>query len=160
MAAFRYSSDELMNRIETWARFIGNKKRDSFACNLPIRPFLCKAEEGCVIYAFETASTMENPWGVTHGGVLAMALDWAMGITARCALDVNDAPTVTMQVDYLKPVPLNTTLYIEVTVDHAGRNLSHLCAKGYLELGGDVHVSASGHYVMRAPPLLFEEHQS
>ena len=153
----RFTSEEMGNRIRRWMKQIGNEKPGSFACNLPARFVTCDVTTGTAEYVFHTSSCMENPWGVTHGGVLAMALDWAMGITSRAMLDEADTPTISMQIDYLHPVPLDCDMVIKVEVDHAGRTISHLQAKAYVEGRSECCVSASGHYYLRNIPFVLKD---
>jgi uncharacterized protein (TIGR00369 family) len=53
----------------------------------------------------------EGPPGHVHGGIIATLLDEAMGKANKLAGVV--ALTRTMEIDYLKPVPLNTPLLLE-----------------------------------------------
>ena len=149
-----FTTEELLKRAKCWLRQIGKMKSHSFACCLPMSVVRADGPGLSLTFCFRTSKVMENPWGVTHGGMLALALDWAMGASARTILDQCDAPTVSMQIDYLKPVPLDADLYIRVEVDHAGKNLAHLCATGYLAEGEMPCVKASGHYFMRNLPLV------
>ena len=152
-----YPSDVLESRVRRWLAQIARDKPDSLPCNLPVSFVSCDGPGMEITYRFDTDRRMENPWGVTHGGVLALAMDWVMGATARVVLDRNDTPTISMQIDYLKPVPLSRALYLRVFVDHAGKTVSHLCARGSASPGGPCLVSGSGHYYMGKQPLLFHD---
>lgn len=153
-----FTTEELLKRARYWLRQIGELKPHSFACGLPMTVVAADGPGLSLTFCFRTSAVMENPWGVTHGGMLALALDWAMGASARTILDQCDAPTVSMQLDYLQPVPLDADLYIRVEVDHAGKTLAHLCATGYLAEGEMPCVRASGHYFMRNLPLVLNDY--
>lgn len=150
-----FPTEVLESRVKRWLEGVRREKSASLACNQPLSYVSCDGAGKEILFALQTSRYMENPWGVTHGGYLAMAMDWAMGIASRTILDQNNTPTVSMQIDYLKPVPLDSRLYIRVRVDHAGRTVSHLSARGYLDLNGPCYVSASGNYLMREKPLKF-----
>ena len=157
METVLYTSEELKSRVYRWLEGVRRAKSASLACNLPLSFVSCDGPGREIVFALETSQAAENPWGVTHGGYLAMAMDWAMGIASRTILDQSNTPTISMQIDYLKPVPLDRTLFICVHVDHAGKTISHLTARGFLELEGPCCVHASGNYLMRGRPLRFFE---
>lgn len=152
-----YSTNELELRVQKWLELIRRQKPGSYACNIPVTLVSCDGEHRELIFRVETGREMENPWGVVHGGMLALALDWVMGISARTVLDQCDAPTVSMNVNYLRPVPLESTLRIHVSVIHAGNSLATLSARAFVEGDDRACVSAEGVYFMRNKPLVLEE---
>lgn len=152
-----YSNRELTNRVNIWLSKIRREKPHSYPCNIPLSLETCDAEHSELTFRFEARDDMENPWGVTHGGVLATAMDLAMGAAARTVLDQADTPTVNMNIGYLRPVPLHTSVLIHVCVLHGGKHLATLHATAYLD--GEEHpcVSAEGVYFMKNKPLILEE---
>ena len=70
--------------------------------------------------------------GLAHGGIIATAMDEAMGVLNRLLL----VPVVTvhLEVDYRRPVPVGTTLHIETRIlGQAGRKVF---TSGEARLGG------------------------
>lgn len=152
-----YSDNELSSRVNAWMNKIHRDKPHSYPCNLPFSLEGCDGAHQELTFRFDTRTDMENPWGVTHGGVLAVALDWAMGISARVVLNQADTPTVNMNINYMRPVPLNAGVLIHVRVLHGGSHLATLSAVACLDGDERPCVSAEGVYFMRNVPLVLDE---
>lgn len=151
-----YSTNELESRVNCWLAKIRREKPHSYPCSMPFSLESCDGEHRVLVFRFEIRPDMENPWGVVHGGILATAMDWAMGIAARTVLDQQDAPTVNMNIGYLRPVPLDATLRIRVHVLHAGKQLATISALAFVEGDDRPYVSAEGVYYMRNQPLILD----
>jgi len=83
--------------------------------------------------------------GLAHGGLLAAAFDEALG--SLNWLRRVPAVTAKLETDFLLPVPVDTTLYIEAeVVGVAGRKI-YTRAKGRLGADGPVAVTASAVFV-------------
>lgn len=147
------STPELEARIHHWMAQIGRDHPRAFGCNLPCELLSCDAEKGEVLFRIRTTPEMGNPWGVTHGGMLALMLDWAMGVTSRTLLDYNNTPTVDMQIQYLRPAPLNADLYIRANVNRRGKKIAFLSAKAWTDSEEEILTMASGVYYLWEPGL-------
>ncbi len=79
--------------------------------------FAFDRQRSSMVCRFRLGSRYTGPPGHAHGGVIATVLDEAMGK----ALKIHNVIALTsrMQVEFLKPVPLNKSLVAE------GRSLSH-----------------------------------
>lgn len=90
-----------------------------------------------------------NPMGVTHGGVLALMLDNAMGLTCYC-LYGHFTPTISMNLTYARPVPLDQTVRLRVTVILVGSTTVQLQAQIFPpDQPRRVMVTATGVYYSR-----------
>lgn len=69
---------------------------------------------------------MANPMGFLHGGITTSYLDFAMGILCHICIRDRIAPTVHMDVDFLRPIPIEDTICIEAKVRKGGRALYFL----------------------------------
>ena len=72
-------------------------------------PFLVHDQGGDVKIGFRVEPRYCNPMGICHGGMLASFCDMLLPVTAhRVSAEVGRRflPTVSLQVDYLAPVPL------------------------------------------------------
>lgn len=145
-----------MERAARWIAKMKREKAHSFACNQDMEAVSAESERRELIYRFRTTERMENPMGVTHGGMIALALDWAMGVTTRVMLDQSDAPTINMQLSFLRPVPLNRDLMIGVRVRYRGSSVAHLWAEGWGEDRERPLVEATGVYYLRNRPLALD----
>ena len=91
----------------------------------------CDEENRTLELAFVTKPWMSNPMGMVHGGVVAILLDNGMGVACH-SLYKRPNPTITMNINYLRPVPLNATVMVRARVTSFGRTVSHTSAELYL----------------------------
>ena len=107
--------------------------------------------------AFDTKPWMSNPMGVVHGGVTAILMDTAMGILC-CCLCGSSTPTISMTLNYPRPIPLNATVHIRSQLVVFGRTSSQVQAELFLPEAPDrVLAFATGVYSTKdrrdfAPP--------
>lgn len=136
----------LEDRILRWIKRIRRDFPHSFGCNIPCKLISCDAAKQETVFRFHTVAEMSNPRSVTHGGMLALMMDWSMGITSRTVLDYNQTPTVDMQIQYLSPVPLDADLYVRTTIRKAGKSVAFLTAVAWTEDENNPLTMASGVY--------------
>jgi len=99
--------------------------------------------------AFDTLPWMANPSQVVHGGVVAAIIDNAMGMVAFVQKDVPN-PTISMNVNYIRPVPLNTTVVVRTRVLSYGKSSAHVTAELFHPDQPDhILISATGVYYTR-----------
>lgn len=108
-----------------------------------------------LIMAFDTTDWMGNPLRWLHGGIMATIFDNAMGSLATVCSQGRFTPTVSMNVNFLRPAPLVGRLYVKGRVVKAGRSLIHTTA----ELAGDTdflkpYASAVGVYAIHSEARL------
>ena len=100
--------------------------------------------------AYETKTWMSNPMGVLHGGMTAVLLDTSMGIVC-CSLCGHGTPTISMTVNYTRPVPLDRTVHVRVRIVVFGRTSSQLTAALFLPKEPDrILAFATGVYSTKA----------
>ena len=81
--------------------------------------------------AYETRPWMSNPMHVVHGGMTAVLLDSTMGVLC-CSLCGHGTPTISMTVNYTRPVPLERTVHVRTNMVVFGRTSSQLTAQLFL----------------------------
>ena len=112
----------------------------------------CDYEKKTALIAMETQDWMTNPSRIVHGGITASILDFTMGLLARYATTGYMTPTISMEVSYLRPVPLNARIYVEAQVSMAGFTVCHVTAKAWAEDPQKlIATSAGAYYVTRRP---------
>ena len=119
--------------------------------NLHLSPRLisCDGPSLTLELEYDVKPWASNPMGVTHGGVLALMLDNAMGLTCYC-LYGHFTPTISMNLTYARPVPLNQTVRLRVTVTLAGSTTAQLQAQIFpSDQPQRVMVTATGVYYSR-----------
>lgn len=140
-----------VSAMEQQARDLVETRRRNPEANLPgldLDPQVvrCDPDTMTLELAFDTKHWMKNPIGVVHGGVIAILLDNTMG-TAIASLCGLPTPTITMTINYARPVPLDTTIIIRTRVVMRGRTSSQLSAEIFLPDQPDrILVTATGVY--------------
>ena len=106
------------------------------------------AREGLVIDAeFTVTENHQGAPGLAHGGLLSLALDEALGKL----MWLLRAPAVTarLETDFLKPVPIGTTLYISAQITGRVNRKVYTKAEGRLDsIDGPIAVRAAALYVI------------
>lgn len=114
----------------------------------------CDGPTGSLTLGYETKPWMANIWGVVHGGVVATLVDTCMGITCgvQCGLIT---PTVSMTVNYARPVPLDAKVVVRTRTVRCGATSGQISAEVYLAGRPDqLLVTASGAYCTKKNDLL------
>lgn len=125
------SQAEMETALAEFCRHIREDYPGTVNAGLSPRFVRCSFRENCYTIAFPCLDWMSNPGGVTHGGVTAAMLDTAMGgLTYLCAGN-RPTPTISMQVSYVRPVPLGGTVHADVRLTSAGRTLAFVTAVLY-----------------------------
>ena len=91
----------------------------------------CNGEQLRIELSYHTEPWMSNPMGKVHGGVIAILLDNSMGILCSC-LCHGGTPTISMTLNYPRPVPLNATVHTRAHMVVFGRTSSQLTAELFL----------------------------
>ena len=79
----------------------------------------CDGPTGSLTLRYQTKPWMANIWGVVHGGVSASLVDTCMGITCCVQCGVI-TPTISMTVNYARPVPLDTEVIVRTRTIRCG----------------------------------------
>ena len=123
-------------------------RNDDIDPNLPNLRFcatLDSCDENGVCLRYRTYSWMANPNRVVHGGMVAAILDTSMG-TVCCALyEGGFTPTITMTINYARPVPLEADILVRVHHSYTGAGSAQLSAE-LLDHSGTILATACGVY--------------
>ena len=90
----------------------------------------CDAEALSYVCHFDMRKEYANPNGVLHGGLIAFILDTSMGHFS-CIFADHITPTISMSVNYLRPIPVDRPIYIRVKLTKSGVNINYLTAEAY-----------------------------
>ena len=113
----------------------------------------CDYEKRTLVLRVDTQRWMENPNGVLHGGVSAAMLDIAMGTLVRYFTGGGMAPTVSMTVSYLHPVPVGKPVYLAAELPMRGFTLCHAAGRIWVRDEPDkILCTASGVYYAGQSP--------
>ena len=112
----------------------------------------CDFTERTVEAVFAAQSWMRNGLGIVHGGVMATMLDSIGGVAARCYTPQDAvSPTVSLNVSYLNPVPLDVRVHVRAHISFAGQRLLHIQTEAFDEADASL-VYATGaavHFIKR-----------
>ena len=95
----------------------------------------CSAENRSLTLDFAAEDWMLNSKQTLHGGMLASMLDNTMGLAARFVCKTNRLSTVSLAVNYLRPVLPGEHVTVTAQVDKAGRRMIFLSGCVYAEDG-------------------------
>lgn len=114
--------------------------------------------DGHTIFAqFTVTEAHQGAPGLAHGGLLACAFDEALGATVGHLLR-QPAVTGRLETDFLRPVPVGSTLYITATLRGVAGRQIYALADGRLDAeDGPVAVRARAVFVI-VPFSHFTEH--
>lgn len=105
---------------------------------------------GSLLFSCRTDQSMSNPMGIVHGGVTASLVDTCMGITCAAQCGEVPTPTITMTVNYARPVPLDADILVRARTVRVGVTSGQMSAEVFLaERTEEILASATGVYAIR-----------
>ena len=109
--------------------------------------YSCDFASRQVVFQVDTDSWMQNPGRVVHGGISAAMLDMTMGALCRYFTGGSLAPTVSMQVNYLRAMPVHETILVRAELCKLGRSLCYTTGTAWVKGAEDAPLcTASGVY--------------
>ena len=135
-------------------------KNHCFACG-PDNPdgmhlkFKFDEEGGRAVCRFRLPLRFQGPPGHAHGGIIATILDEAMGKVNKLRSVI--AVTKTMEVEYLKLVPLRKSLIVEGR-ERSARGRKHVNVAQILNEKGEVLARSRGLFIAIDPAKMFAKH--
>ena len=110
----------------------------------------CDYEKSVIVLTVEPKPWMRNPIDILHGGVSATLLDMTMGMLCRYCSGGYMTPTIGVQVDYLRPGPMDRRLYIRAELTKRGRTVCHAAGVLWAEGAEDRPIAtATGTYYVK-----------
>lgn len=112
------------------------------SCDYAARSYTC---------SFIMRKEYANPSGVAlHGGLTGVLFDTAMGHLARFYSKCM-TPTISMNVSYLRPVPVDRPIFVRAHMDKPGTTMHYLSAEAFTADAPDkILATASGVYLANA----------
>ena len=152
--AQRIETEELRRRVQSFLK----RRTEKTPQGMPdpsadLTLIDCDGPSGSLTLRYQTRPWMANIWGVVHGGVVANLVDTCMGITcaAQCGVIT---PTISMTVNYARPVPLDAEVIVHTRTVRCGATSGQLTAEVCLARRPDeLLVTASGAYCTKPNDL-------
>lgn len=111
-------------------------------------------EKKSLTLSYNTLPWMSNPVGGMHGGIISVAVDSVMGTLIYALSGRKFTPTISLQINYVRPIPLGKRIVIRARADSVGRTTASVTAdlwmEGYPE---KLMVTATGIFSTAARPL-------
>ena len=105
---------------------------------------------GSLLFSCHTDASMSNPLGIVHGGVTASLVDSCMGVTCSAQCERMATPTITMTVNYVRPVPLDADILVRTRTIRIGRTSAQMQAEVFLAgAPEEILVTSSGVYAIK-----------
>lgn len=145
------SSEELRRRA---AEFIARRAQSPAGAWPRIGEDIALADEdgpaGSLLFSCHTDESMSNPLGIVHGGVTASLVDTCMGVACAAQCGGAPTPTVTMTVNYARPVPLDADILVRVRTVRIGHTSGQMQAEVFLAGAPEgALATASGVYAIK-----------
>ena len=103
---------------------------------------------------YDTLSWMSNPVGRMHGGIIGAAMDSVMGTLIYALCGRKFPPTVSLQINYVRPIPLGKRIVVRARADSVGRTTAAMSAVLWMEdCPEELMVTATGIYSTAGKPL-------
>jgi len=126
------SDAELKERMSEVAGRLMETCQGSMYGMMKVRIEACSVESLECVSSYLTEEWMKNPFGAVHGGMVTTMMDSAMGCFASCVAGVG-TPTISIDTNYLRPVPLDQRLCIRAKVTGLGRTVAYLSGEAWME---------------------------
>ena len=120
------SKEEFASKYRSWRSQLTRSLQGTI-CGVPVTlTEVC--EDGTCLFSVTPEPWMTNPGGVMHGGLICTFLDTAMGSVAGCVTG-HMTPSVSIHVDFVRPVLLDTPVCIRVHAPSIGGTLAYMTAE-------------------------------
>ena len=107
----------------------------------------CDPEKDLLIMEFPVLPWEGNRVGVMHGGAITAVFDLAMGNMARYYAQANWAPTIGIEVKFIRPINVGDTLEISVHATATGKRITQLYAEAKSKESGKLTSTATAVYM-------------
>ncbi len=107
----------------------------------------CSYEDGTLTFAFPVQPWQANRVGDMHGGMICTACDLTIAALARFYAGENFAPTVSLDVKYIRPVKVGDTLLVTAKAMAAGRRITQLTCEARSRQTGKLVASGASVYL-------------
>ena len=107
----------------------------------------CSYEGKSLSFEFPVQAWQANRAGQLHGGMICTAFDITIAALARFYAGENFAPTVSLDVKYVRPVKIGDTLVVKAKATATGRRITQLTGEAYSKETGKLSATAASVYL-------------
>lgn len=107
----------------------------------------CSYDEGTITFAFPVQPWQANRVGKLHGGMISVAFDMTIAALARFYARENFAPTISLDVKYVRPVEVGDTLLVTARAVAAGKRITQLTCEAVSKNTGKIAATGASVYM-------------
>ncbi len=107
----------------------------------------CSFDEGWLAFSFAVQPWQANRAGHLHGGLICTAFDLTIAALARFYAEEDFAPTISLDVKFIRPVRVGDTMTVKARATFAGRRITQLTAEAYSGESGKLAATAASVYM-------------
>ena len=107
----------------------------------------CSYEDRTLTFEFPAQQWQANRIGNMYGGAICTAFDLTIAALARFYARENFAPTINLDVNYIRPVAVGDTLVVTAKATSTGRRITQLTAEARIKSTGKLAATASSIYM-------------
>ncbi|MEG0830618.1 MAG: PaaI family thioesterase [Anaerovoracaceae bacterium] len=107
----------------------------------------CSYENKSITLGFPILLWQANRAGMLHGGIICTAFDMTMAAVARFFAGENYAPTISLDVKYIRPIQLEDTMIVTAKATATGKRITQLTAEAHSKESGKLVATAASVYM-------------
>lgn len=107
----------------------------------------CSYEDLSMSFKFPVLPWQANRVGLMHGGAICTAFDFAMAALSRFCCITNWAPTISLDVKYIRPVEVGDVLIVKVHATANGKRIIQLAGEAVSQKTGKPAATAASVYM-------------
>ena len=108
----------------------------------------CADDGSSVTVRYPVQEWQVNGLGTLHGGITSAMMDLTMSLVIFCRSRQTIPPTVSMSVNYLRPVPMTDYIHITASVTSLGRRNATAYCEAVIPSSGKTACTAIGTYAI------------
>lgn len=107
----------------------------------------CSFEDKTITFGFPVQPWQVNRVGNLHGGMICTAFDLTIASLARFYAGENFAPTISLDVKYVRPVSVGDTMLVTAKATSTGRRITQLTCEAYSKASGKLVATGASVYM-------------
>ena len=107
----------------------------------------CSYEDLSITLGFPVLQWQANRAEMMHGGAICTAFDMAAAAVARFCAGENYAPTISLDVKYIRPVQLGDTMEVTAKATAAGKRITQIVCEAKSQNTGKLVATAATVYM-------------
>lgn len=139
--------EEMYKFMESQVEDANVRQKDVINGMLESKLVDCDPDTNTLIMEFPVLPWEGNRVGVMHGGAITAVFDLAMGNMARYYAGANWAPTIGIEVKFVRPIQVGDTLTITIRATATGKRVTQLYAEAVSQTTGKLASTATAVYM-------------